>query len=831
MRLFRPPDLPVVEALPRLREALAASNRAVLEAPPGAGKTTVVPLDLLGAPWLAGQKIVLLEPRRLAAKAAARRMASLLGEAVGETVGYRIRMEARVSAKTRVEVVTEGILTRMLQDDAALEGVGCVVFDEFHERSLNADLGLALALDAQEALRPELRLLVMSATLDAERLGGFLGAPVVTSRGRTFPVETHYLRADEAGDRTKRTADRLAALVPKAVHRALHEQPGDVLVFLPGLGEMRRVAERIAAPEGVTVHLLHGDLPADAQDAALAPAPPGTRKVVLATSIAETSLTIPGVTAVVDSGLARVPRFDARAGLPTLATVPVSVAAADQRAGRAGRLAPGVAYRLWTRADHDRLPAYQPPEITEADLAPLALELAVWGVQDVKTLRWLDPPPDAALATARALLVRLGATAANGTVTPHGRRLASLGLHPRLGHLVVAGNAFGHGATACALAALLTERDVLPLSDGPRSPDLALRLDALRRGSTPAARRAKEMADHLRQRLGIAEKTLEPAALGLLAALAYPDRIGQRESETRLRLATGQRVALDPHVFPQADFVAVAHLGGAGAMPTVHLAAPLALADVERVLAGQIETVETVRFDAQAERVVARRQRVAGALVLADAPLPNPSPEAVVNTLIHEVQRRGLHVLGWTTEATRLRERLAFLHRHLPDDWPDVSDGALLDRLGEWLGPQLSGAKSLSDVAKADTRAALEASFVPWSKRAELERLAPSHVVVPTGSNLPIGYQDIDKPVLAVRLQEVFGLTDTPRVLGGRMPLTMHLLSPAHRPAAVTQDLRSFWAGPYFDVRKDLRGRYPKHVWPDDPMAAEPTRRVKPRGG
>ena len=829
MRPFAPPDLPIVEALPRLRAALAASSRAVLEAPPGAGKTTVVPLDLLGAPWLAGQKIVVLEPRRLAAKAAARRMASLLGEAVGETVGYRIRMEARVSARTRVEVVTEGILTRMLQDDASLEGVGCVVFDEFHERSLHADLGLALALDAQEALRPDLRLLVMSATLDADRLGTFLDAPVVTSRGRTFPVDLRYLRADEAADRTQRPAERLAALVPKAVHRALREQGGDVLVFLPGMGEMRRVEERLAVPDGVAVHLLHGDLSTDAQDAALAPAPPGTRKVVLATSIAETSLTIPGVTAVVDGGLARVPRFDARTEMPTLATVPVSVAAADQRAGRAGRVAPGVAYRLWTTADHDRLAAHHRPEVVEADLTPLALELAIWGVPDASGLQWLDPPPAATLAAARALLVRLGATTPDGAVTPHGRRLATLGLHPRLGHLVVAGNDFGHGATACALAALLSERDVLPASDGPRSPDLALRLDVLRRGATPAARRAKEMADHLRKRLGIAETRLDPEALGLLTALAYPDRIGQVEDETRLRLATGQRVALDPHAFPQASFVAVAHLGGSGKTSAVQLAAPLTLAGVERVLDGQIETVEAVRFDAQAERVVARRQRVAGALVLSDAPLPNPSPEAVARALIGEAQRRGLHVLTWTKEAVRLRERLLFLHHHLPNDWPDVSDEALLGTLGEWLGTPLLGAKSLTDVAKVNMEAALTAAFVPWSKRSEWDRLAPSHVVVPTGSNIPVDYADPAKPVLAVRLQEVFGLIDTPRVLGGTLPLTMHLLSPAHRPAAVTQDLRSFWAGPYFDVRKDLRGRYPKHVWPDDPLAAAPTRRAKPR--
>lgn len=833
MHAFDLPDLPIREALPRLRAALATSNRAVLEAPPGAGKTTVVPLDLLAAPWLAGQAVVVLEPRRLAAKAAARRMAHLAREAVGETVGYSVRMERRATARTRVEVITEGLLTRRLQEDPALEGVGALVFDEFHERSLHADLGLALALDAQALLRPDLRLVVMSATLDAARLGNWLGAPVVTSRGRTFPIDVRYLRADETGDRSARTGDRLALLVPRAVRRALEEQAGDVLAFLPGLGEMRRVAERLALPAGlpagVAVHLLHGDLPANEHDAALAPAPAGTRKVVLATSIAETSLTIEGVAAVVDGGLARVPRFDARAGLPTLATVPVSVDAADQRAGRAGRTAPGVAYRLWTRADHDRLEAHRAPEILSADLSPLALELALWGTE-AASLRWLDAPPAAALAAARDLLGWLGALGSDGRSTAHGRALAALGLHPRLGHLVLRGHAFGHGATACALAALLSDRDVLPSGDTPRSPDLALRLDALRRASTPAARRSRDLAAALRRRARVPDGPLDASALGLLAALAYPDRIGQRESDTRLRLTTGLRVQLAADAFPRADFVAVAHLGGAGTLPTVHLAAPLAADDVARVLEGRVQTADVVRFDASSERVLARRQVQAGALVLSDTPLREPPAEAVAGALLAEVQRRGLHVLGWTKEAARLRERLAFLHRHAPEDWPDVSDDALRASLPDWLGPHVGAATSLADIGRASVGAALEAAFVPWNRRADLDRLAPSHVTVPTGSNVALDYSDPDKPVLAVRLQEVFGLVDTPRVLGGRLAVTLHLLSPAHRPAAVTQDLRSFWAAGYFDVRKDLRGRYPRHYWPDDPLVAEPTRRAKPRG-
>ncbi len=796
------PDLPVRDALPALLAALAGHPCAVLVAPPGAGKTTLVPLALLDAPWRADGRVIVLEPRRLAARAAAARMAHLLGERVGETVGYRVRMDAAVTARTRVEVVTEGILTRMLQDDPGLEGVAALLFDEFHERSLHADLGLALALDAQAALRPDLRLLVMSATLDAERIARFLGtggvpAPVVQSEGRMYPVETHFLSAQEAGDRAARPAERLARLMPKAIAHALRHEAGDVLAFLPGLAEIRRVEERLAPalPPGAVLHVLHGDLPLEMQDAAVRPAPAGTRKVVLATSLAESSLTIEGVRVVVDGGYSRVPRFSARTGLTTLATVPVTHHSADQRRGRAGRLGPGVCYRLWTKADDARLAESIVPEILEADLAPLALELALWGARDATALRWLDAPPPAALARARALLLELGALAPDGAVTPQGRALAALGVHPRLGHLVREGQRLGLGATACLLAALLAERDVLPGGAGPRPPDLRLRLDLVARASGGPARKVSEAARALMRRARMAPTPPDGGAAGLLTAFAYPDRIAQVEAEGRVRLASGQRAALDPGAFPGAAFLAVAHLDGPPHAPRVALAAPLTLADIEAHFGTLLRETEVVAFDAATDRVVARRRRTLGALVLHEGPLAHPDPALVAEALLGEVAARGLAALPWTKDAERLRARLAFLHHHDPGAWPEVSEAALLGTLPDWLGPHVHGMRALADLARLDLCARL-LDGLPWPQRAALDRLAPSHVDVPSGSHLPLDYSDPEAPVLAVRLQEVFGLLDTPRVLDGRVPVVLHLLSPAHRPAQVTRDLRSFWQSP-----------------------------------
>ncbi|SET79471.1 ATP-dependent helicase HrpB [Hymenobacter actinosclerus] len=841
---MRLPDLPITAALPELLATLETHTIAVLQAPPGAGKTTLVPLALLEAGWRAGGKIIVLEPRRLAARAAATRMAQLLGEPVGQTVGYRMRLESKVSAQTRIEVVTEIILTRQLQDDPALEGVAAVLFDEFHERSLHADLGLALALDAQQVLRPDLRLLVMSATLDAERLGGWLGAPVVSSLGRMFPVETHYLSSRRTASASKRPHEKLQDLVPVLVREALAAHPsGDVLVFLPGLADQRRVAAKLASrPEHIDLHTLHGELPAEQQDAALRPAPAGRRKVVLATSIAETSLTIEGVSIVVDGGFARIPRFEPRTGLTTLGTEPASQAAADQRRGRAGRLGPGTCYRLWTEAEFRELPAHLPPEILTADLSPLALELALWGAHEAGSLRWLDAPPAPALAQARELLVRLEAVTPAGPPTAHGRALARLGLAPRLAHLVARGQQIGHGATACALAALLTERDILRPADGSFGPpDLRLRLEALHTGRAPlpgllpdaaGLRRVREAAAVLRQRAG-AKGEIEPDTAGLLAALAYPDRLAQRETPERVRLLSGQRATLPAEHFGQQDqFFAVAALDGYAAQPRASLAAPLSRAELEEHFAAQIETRDEVRWDEAAGRVTARRLRRLGALLLSDVHLPNPDPTLVAAALLGAVRAGGIAGLPWNEAATQLRQRLAFAHHHLPENWPDVSDETLLAELDDWLGPYLTGVKSMAELGRIDFAEALLGRLPGgWSQRQELDHLAPTHLEVPTGSRIRLDYSVPAAPVLAVRLQEVFGLLDTPTVGGGRVPLTLHLLSPGYRPAQVTRDLRSFWTSSYFEVRKDLRGRYPKHYWPENPLEAQAVRGTKKQNG
>jgi ATP-dependent helicase HrpB len=862
------PDLPIVAALPALREALATQPRVVLEAPPGAGKTTVVPLELLAAEWRApNQKILVLEPRQLAARAAAARLAQLLGEPVGRTVGYRVRLDSQVSAETRIEVITEGILTRMLQDDPALEDVACVVFDEFHERSLNADLGLALALDAQAVLRPELRILLMSATLEAQRLGQWLPAPVVSSAGFLFPIDTRYLDPRRAAALPAKPSERLAELVPSQVRAALAADPGDVLVFLPGVADLQRIEKKLAdsLPPATDLHLLHGELPLEAQQAALRPAAAGRRKVILATSIAETSLTIEGVRVVIDGGFARVPRFLPRTGFTTLETVPVAQAAADQRRGRAGRLAPGTCYRLWTEAEHYQLPAHRPPEIHTADLSGLVLELALWGTGDPSSLRWLDVPPAAAVSQARELLVRLGALSAdtNGELpatahpaaakpTPHGRQLAKLGLPPRLGHLVVRGTDLGHGPAATALAALLAERDLLrwamPQDPRPLPPDLRLRLEALASGRSPLAglalhhatlQRVREVARHLHGRLGHTRTAADTAALaqapvGLLAALAYPDRIAQREAPDRLRLVTGQRVSLRTEdVDPQARFFAVAYLAGTAATPRATLAAPLDLEELEAGFAEQIITTEEVRYDATAQRVVGRRVRRLGALLLAESIIGQPDATLVAQALLSYLQESGLGKLQWTAGAQQIRQRLAFLHQLVGgEQWPAFDDEALLADLPAWLGPHLAGLKSLDQVQRLDLTEPLLARLPGgWAQRQELDRLAPAALEVPSGSHVTLDYSEPTTPVLAVKLQELFGLTETPTVAAGRVPLLLHLLSPGGRPAQVTRDLRSFWEKGYFEVRKDLKGKYPRHPWPDKPMEHIPTKLTKRRLG
>jgi ATP-dependent helicase HrpB len=862
-------SLPIDQSIPELLEALKRERHAVLSAAPGAGKTTRVPLALLGADWLQGRKIVLLEPRRLAARGAARFMAASLGEAVGETVGYRVRTDTRVGPRTRIEVVTEGVLTRMLQSDPALEEVGIVIFDEFHERSLHADLGLALCLQSRELFRDDLRLLVMSATLETESVAKLLGgAPVIECPGRVYPVETRYA--------ARRLEGAIEDAVASSVLEALVAHPeGDALVFLPGAGEIRRTEAKLRAAlagRPVDVAPLYGSLPQEAQDAALAPSPAGRRKVVLSTSVAESSLTVPGVRIVVDSGLMRVPRFSARTGMSRLETVRVSRPSADQRRGRAGRVAPGVCYRLWTEEEDRQLAPVGTPEIREADLAALALDLAVWGVADPLELRWLDPPPAASYAQARELLRSLGALTDGGALTPHGRRMAALGTHPRLAHMLLKAESLGMAELAGELAALLSDRDLLR-GEMVRSPDIGLRIEALRGGPAAAFadERARERllaeAKELRRALsataagesaasgaaadaaarnpaaGAAARATAPSAAaaqapaapaadlahacGILLGFAYPDRIGRSRGGGRYTLSGG-RGAFIPEGQPlaQAEFIVAAELDDQGQEGRIRLAAPLDEAELDRHFSDLIQEQETVSWDAGAQAVRARSVRRLGAVVLQERPLARPDPDLVTQALLQGIREEGLDMLPWTRSARQLQERVLFLRRY-DTEWPDWSDEALAASVSEWLGPYIAGMKSRADLQRLQLAAVLEASLT-WEQRRRLDEDAPTHIVVPSGSRLPVDYSDPESPALAVRLQEMFGQPETPRIAGGRVPLTLHLLSPAQRPVQVTKDLASFWRSGYFEVRKDLKGRYPKHYWPDNPLEAQATRRVRP---
>jgi ATP-dependent helicase HrpB len=828
-------SLPIDEVLPSLEAALAAGRAVVLQAPPGAGKTTRVPLALLNAPWLTGQRLVMLEPRRLAARAAARRMALTLGEQVGGTVGFRVRGETRVSARTRIEVVTEGVLTRMLQSDPSLEGIGLLLFDEFHERSVQADLGLALTLQAQEVLRPDLRILVMSATLDGAAVSGLLGdAPVITSGGRLHPVDTRYVG--------RREGQRIEGAVVAAVRHALGRDTGSVLAFLPGAAEIRRTLALLddgSLPRDVRLHPLYGDLPPGAQDAAIAPAIVGERKVVLATSIAETSLTIDGVRIVVDGGLARVPRFSPRSGMTRLETVRVSRASAEQRCGRAGRTAPGICYRLWAEEEQAGFLERATPEILETDLAPLVLDLAVAGVRDADELRWLDPPPMAGLNQARALLRQLDALDEENRVTAHGREMAAFGVHPRLAHMLVRAHAMRLGATACIVAALLQERDVVRRDAVHREADLRLRVGVVGGDGRAehhdvdrdAVRRAREQARVWRRQLGVDDKeTVDEEAVGRLVALAYPDRVAQRRTGAgeRFLMRSGLGAVLDDAgALTGAPFLAIADLDGRVPHSRIYLAAPLTRADVDELFGAQVVREVVVEWEAEAGSVRAHDRERLGAIVLREVSVRDPDEEAVARVLLAAIVRGDGVAVQWPGAAQRLRERLAFLHAW-DDAWPDVGDAALRASMEEWLLPRLVGLRTRADVERLDPGAVLQDALT-WEQRRALDVLAPTHVTVPTGSRIPVDYSDPRAPVLAVRLQELFGLADTPRVAGGAVPLTLHLLSPAHRPVQVTRDLAGFWRSSYFEVRKDLRGRYPKHEWPDDPLSAAPTRRVKPR--
>ena len=807
--MLTPPvtGLPVEAVLPDLLRALAAGSAAVLEAPPGAGKTTLVPLHLLAEPWLAGRRILMLEPRRLAARAAAMRMAELLGEPVGGTVGYAMRFDRRIGPATRIEVVTEGLLTRYLQRDAGLEAYGAVILDEYHERSLDADLGLALCLEVQETLRPDLRLLAMSATLDGAALAAHLGdAPLVRSDGRLFPVRVEHL----GGDPTEPLEQR----VVRAVELALGAVAGGVLVFLPGAREIRRAMALLGATApGTPVFPLYGDLPRAAQDAAIRPS--ASRRIVLATNIAETSLTIEGIAAVVDCGLERRTRFSARTGMSRLVTVPIARSSAEQRKGRAGRLGPGLCLRLWSVEEERGRAAQRPPEIAEADLAPLALELAVWGIRDPARLRFPSQPPAGPFASARALLGELGALDAEGAVTPHGRAMAALPLHPRLAHMLLTARAHGMAPTALAAAALLGTRDV-DRGDA----DFTRRLAELRGGDAERIRR--QLARALGERVG------EPRAdqLGAVLSLAFPERLAQARPGARgaFRLANGRGARLDAadQLAGQA-WLAVAELDDAGAEARIRLAAPVGQAEIDKLHRERITTVEEVRFEPREEAVVARRAVRLGALVLREQAL-TPDPAMLGEALCAGIRLRGLERLPWTVGARQLQARVALLCRREPDGWPDLSDEALLAGLEDWLAPYLAGRRRLGDLAGLDL-AAILADRLSHAQRRALARRAPERLEVPSGRAHAIDYA-VDPPVLGVRLQELFGLTATPTIDEGRVPLVLHLLSPAQRPLAVTRDLAGFWATGYPAVRKELRGRYPKHPWPEDPLAAPATHRA-----
>jgi ATP-dependent helicase HrpB len=830
--------LPVAETLPALKAALAEKGAAVLEAPPGAGKTTLVPLALLDEPWLTGKRILMLEPRRLATRAAARRMAQMLGESAGETVGFRTRLETRVSRETRIEVMTEGILPRLIEDDPGLDGVGLVIFDEFHERSLEADLGLALALDSRRHLRGDLRLLVMSATIEGDKVAGLLGnAPVVASQGRSFPVAIRHL--------ARPAPERFEAGVTAAIIRALNDESGSVLVFLPGGAEIRRVA-RLLEAEGlgadVSVAPLYGDLAPGAQDEALLPAAPGRRKVVLATSIAETSLTIEGIRIVIDSGLMRVPRYEPGSGLTRLATLRVSQASARQRSGRAGRLEPGIAYRLWPEAEEAQLRPFSVPEILEADLAPLALALTQWGAADPAALAFLDPPPQAAYAEAKALLTRLGALDAKGRITTHGKAMAALGLHPRLAHMVLTGKEKGMGATAAAIAALLMERDILRAAPGARDADLRLRVEMVGERSAArhlpagmnldrgAAERARQAARQIGQRLGIGGGEIDARAAGRLLALAYPDRIAQLRSGARgqFLLANGKGAEMQSaDALAGEDYLAVADLDGDRRVARIFLAAPLCRAEIEEDFAGALTAEEIVEWDARAAAVLARSRLILGALALEDKPLAAPDPARVTAAMIAGIRELGLKVLPWSREAENLRARITFLRRIEGAAWPDLSDEALMESLEEWLAPYLAGISRRAQLQGLDLAAALAARLT-HAQRQALDKLAPSHASVPSGSRIAIDYSG-EAPALAVKLQEMFGARETPAIAGGRIKLVIHLLSPAGRPLQVTSDLAGFWRNSYSQVRSEMRGRYPRHPWPENPLEASPTKRTKRR--
>ncbi|WP_183661137.1 ATP-dependent helicase HrpB [Phyllobacterium trifolii] len=809
------PALPVTEIFPALDVALTNGNAGVLVAPPGAGKTTLVPLHLLGASWRKDRTIILLEPRRLAARAAASRMASLMGEEVGATVGYRMRLENKVSARTRILVVTEGVFARMILDDPDLKDIAAVLFDEFHERSLDADFGLALALDVQAALRPDLKLLVMSATLDGARVGKLLGdAPVLESKGRSFPIDIRY--------RERKPDERIEDAMARAIRDTLADETGSILAFLPGQREIERTAEALQGrvPADVMIVPLYGALEGRDQDAAIKPPPPGKRKVVLATSIAETSITIDGVRVVIDSGLARLPKFEPATGLTRLETVRASRAAVDQRAGRAGRTEPGIALRLWRAEQTAALEAFAPPEILEADLTGLVLDCAAWGVADPASLAFLDAPPAPAIKEARALLENLGALESN-RVTPMGDAMRKLALPARLAHMVLTARERGQAYRAAELAVLLTERGL-----GGNDIDLDVRLSRFQRERGDRATRARGLAKRLAGNGGAAP---EPDSVGRLLIGAYPDRIAKARGNGQFTLANGRGGEVDPATsLAKSPWLVVADLAGRAGRARILAAAEVTEAEIRDALANRIVSGRQVTYDPTRNALQARDATRIGAIALSEKTLPAPTGEEADLGVIAAIRAHGPGILPWSKEATILRRRLAWLHQGLGSPWPAMDDDALIASLDDWLLPFLKGSAQLSQIPGHVLVEGLR-SAVPFDLQRKIDTLAPTHFEVPTGSNIPIRY-DEGEPVLSVRVQELFGLGMHPAIAGDTIPLLLELLSPAHRPIQITRDLPGFWKGSWADVRSDMRGRYPRHVWPEDPANASPTARAKPRG-
>ncbi|WP_281645108.1 ATP-dependent helicase HrpB [Parendozoicomonas sp. Alg238-R29] len=836
-------DLPVSAVLPQLRESLSANDRLLLQAPPGAGKTTLVPLDLLNADFLTGQKILLLEPRKLAARSVARRMAELLGEKVGQTVGWRMQLDTRISKSTRIEVVTEGVLTRMLQSDPSLEGVGLVIFDEFHERSLQADLGLALALQSQAGYREDdnpLKTLVMSATLATEEISEFLDCPLIQSEGRSYPVTLNYQSKPIPRDDRREIIKQCAA----TIHKALNSHEGSVLVFLPGTGEIRHLASTLenSLPENTTLHTLYGDLDKQAQDKAIQPATEGRRKVVLATAIAESSLTIEGVHIVVDAGLMRVPSFDPRSGMSRLETLRVSKASAEQRAGRAGRLAPGHCYRLWTEHEQQQLTAHTQPEIIAADLAPLALELFTWGVSEACELDWLTQPPSSTFAQALDLLERLGAIRKNSDsrvhITNHGEHMARLGLHPRLAHMMLIAKEHQQEWLAAQLCVLLNERDPLA-SHRDAGADINLRMAILEGQHVPGlpvpkqvSGRIRQVASQWNQRLGNPKRSrYGNDDIARLLASAYPDRVAKRRGQDgRYLMSNGQGASFrTQEPLSATDYLVIPSLGGHRNQreANIFLAVEISIEIIEELFIDHIEEQEDIGWDKKSKSVIATQVERLGALTLNTQPIPNFNPAVLSKGLLEGIRQEGLEVLPWDKASDSLRNRIQCLHR-IDNSWPDFSSNSLLESLEIWLEPFLTGMSRLDHLKKLNLTQCLQSSL-DWPRLQELDKEAPETLEVPSGSNIRIDYSNSVEPVLKVKLQELFGLLETPQLAYRKVPLTIELLSPAQRPVQKTQDLRSFWTNTYQEVKKDLKGRYPKHYWPEDPFTAKATRYVRPR--